>query len=155
MQRIGNKEKEENMDVKINDKKLKEVKEFKYLGSMITSQGGCEKEIKTRIGMAKTAFERNRKLLTAKTMDLRLRVRLARCLVWSVALYGSETRTMKKKEAQEIEALEMWIWRRMLNVSWREKRTNKSVLTRDWSRERDAENDSEKAKELDWPCDEG
>ena len=27
--------------------------------------------------------------------------------------------------------------------------------TRDWSRERDAENDSEKAKELDWPCDEG
>ena len=68
VQRIGNKEKEEKMDVKINDKKLKEVKEFKYLGSMITSQGGCEKEIKTRIGMAKTAFERNRKLLTAKTM---------------------------------------------------------------------------------------
>ena len=41
-------------------------------------------------------------------------------LVWSVALYGSETWTIRKEDMRRLEAFEMWIWRRMEKVSWTE-----------------------------------
>ena len=41
---------------------------------------------------------------------------------------GAEGWTIKKSDKNRIEALEMWCWRKMLEVSWREHRTNKSIL---------------------------
>ena len=35
---------------------IEQVNSFNYLGSMLTSDGRCEKEIRRRIGMAKTSF---------------------------------------------------------------------------------------------------
>jgi hypothetical protein len=43
-------------------------------------------------------------------------------------LYGSESWTVRKKERKKIDAFELWTWRRILRVSWTEKRTNLSVL---------------------------
>jgi hypothetical protein len=53
---------------------------------------------------------------------------MVKTLVWSVALYGSETRTMRKDDIKRLEAFEMWIWRRMERVSWREHKTNEGIL---------------------------
>ena len=39
--------------IKLNGNEIKQVMQFKYLGSMITSDGKCEKDITSRIGMAK------------------------------------------------------------------------------------------------------
>jgi len=49
-------------------------------------------------------------------------------MVWAVFLYGAEGWTIKKSDKNRIEALEMWCWRKMLRVSWRERTTNKSIL---------------------------
>ena len=43
---------------------LKQVKEFYYLGSIITEDGRSEKEIKCRIDMAKGKFKDNKMILT-------------------------------------------------------------------------------------------
>jgi len=49
--------------------------------------------------------------------------------VWSVALYAAETWTMDTQaDRDRIEALEMWIWRRMEKISWMDKVTNEDVL---------------------------
>ncbi|KAL4083941.1 hypothetical protein QTP88_029258 [Uroleucon formosanum] len=48
--------------------------------------------------------------------------------VWSVALYGCETWVLNKAEQKFLESFEMWCWRRMLRVSWVERRTNENVL---------------------------
>jgi len=34
----------------------------------------------------------------------------------------------KKSDRDKINSLEMWCWRRLLGVSWREHRTNESIL---------------------------
>jgi len=34
----------------------------------------------------------------------------------------------RSRTKNRIDALEMWCWRKMLGVSWREHRTNKSIL---------------------------
>ena len=51
-----------------------------------------------------------------------------KALVWSALIYGAEVWTLFKSDVN-IMAAEMWIWRRMLGVSWKEKRTNASILS--------------------------
>ena len=53
-----------------------------------------------------------------------LKVQLMKTLVWTVALYGSESWTLKKGDELRINAFELWCWRRMLRVSWRDRKTN-------------------------------
>ena len=43
-------------------------------------------------------------------------------------LYGCEAWTLKKADEKRLEAAEMWFYRRLLKVSWTEKRTNESIL---------------------------
>jgi len=59
---------------------------------MLKEDGRCTCEIKSRIAMAKAAFNKKKKknLFTSK-LDLNLRKRLVRCYVWSITLYGAET----------------------------------------------------------------
>ena len=54
-------------------------------------------------------------------MNLELKKRIMKCLVWSVALYAAETWTFTQTDRRGLEAFEMWIWRRMEKISWLEK----------------------------------
>jgi hypothetical protein len=71
-------------------KQLENVKCFKYLDSILTNDGRCMCEIKSRIAMAKAAFNKKKTLFTSK-LDLNLRKKLVKCHIWSIALYGAET----------------------------------------------------------------
>ena len=48
-----------------------------------------------RIAIANEAFNRKMSLLTSK-LNIELKTKVIRCYVWSIALYGSETWTLKK-----------------------------------------------------------
>ena len=76
--------------ITIDQKQLENVKCVKYLGSMLTDVGRCTCEIKSRIAMAKAAFNKKKNHFTSK-LDLNLRKKLVKCYVWSMALYGAET----------------------------------------------------------------
>ena len=55
------------------------------------------REVKFRISMAKSAFNKNTALFTSK-LGLNLRKRLFKCYIWVIALYGTETWTFQKVE---------------------------------------------------------
>ena len=61
-------------------------------------------------------------------MDGKLKKKIIKAVVWSGALYGSETWTMRKNEIHSLQAFEMWIWRRMEKISWKHNVTNEQVL---------------------------
>ena len=75
--------------ITIDQKQLKNIKCFKYLGSVLTDNGRCTCEIKPRTAMAKAAFNKKKYLFTNK-LDLNLRKKLVKCYVWSMAVYGAE-----------------------------------------------------------------
>lgn len=79
--------------------------------------------------MAKEALSKKKRILCSK-LDLEFKKRLVRCFVWSVATHGAETWTLRKEDRRLLEALEMWIWRRMERISWTEKVRNEEVLQR-------------------------
>jgi ABC-type polysaccharide/polyol phosphate transport system ATPase subunit len=54
------------LQIKINNKPVENVVEFKYLDSMIKYDARCAQEIKARIAMAKAAFNRKKILFTRK-----------------------------------------------------------------------------------------
>jgi hypothetical protein len=62
---------------------------------MITNDARCTREIKSRIAMAKAAFNKKTTLFKS-TLDLNLRKQLVKCYIWSTALYGAETWTLRK-----------------------------------------------------------
>ena len=66
--------------ITIDQKQLENLKCFKYLGSMLTDDGRCTCEIKSRISMAKAAFNKKKNLFTSK-LDLNLRKKLVKCYV--------------------------------------------------------------------------
>jgi hypothetical protein len=68
--------------------------------------GRCICEIKSRIAMAKAAFNNKKNLFTSK-LDLDLRKKLVKCNIWSVALYGAETWTIRAVGQKHVESFEM------------------------------------------------
>ena len=99
-----------------------------YLGYMATEDGKCDKEIKRIIRIARTAFESMAKILISRNISIELRSRIAKCYIWSTLLYGAETWTLTKVTSDKLEAFEMWLYRRMLRISWKEHKTNADVL---------------------------
>jgi hypothetical protein len=56
----------------IDQKQLENVECFKYLGNILTNDGRCTCEIKSRIAMVKAAFNKKKTPFTSK-LDLNLR----------------------------------------------------------------------------------
>src|SRR3984885_9688321 len=118
---------EKNMKITINGEVIEQVTEFCYLGSLISEDAKCHKEIKKRIAMGKEAFTKRKELLKGG-LNRDLKKRMVKALIWSVTLYGAETWTMRGEDVKRIEAFEMWIWRRMERISWVEHKSNEEVL---------------------------
>lgn len=114
--------------IEARGRRIEQVEKFSYLGSLITEDCRCEKEIKTRIGIAKSAFTRMKAYLTNRKLSTEIRKRAAKTFVWSTLLYGCETWTVSRKMQEKLEAAEMWLWRRILKIPWTARRTNEDVL---------------------------
>jgi hypothetical protein len=75
-------------------------------------------DLKARIATAKAAFNKKKTLFTSKlNLLLKLRKKLAKCYIWSIALYGAETWSLRKLDQKYLESFEMWCWRRMEKIS--------------------------------------
>ena len=61
---------------------------------MLTNDARCACEIKRRIAMVEVAFNKKRALFTS-ILDWELREKLVKCYIWSTALYGAETWTLR------------------------------------------------------------
>jgi len=95
--------------IMIDQKQLENVECFKYLylGSILTNDGRCTCEIKSRIAMAKVAFSKKKNLFTS-TLDLNLIKKLVKCCIWSMAFYGAEIWTLREADQKYLESFEMW-----------------------------------------------
>jgi len=71
-----------------------------------------------------------RGLFFTSTLNLELRKKLVKCYIWSIALYGAETWTLRAVDHKHLESFEMWCWRRMEKISWTDHMRNEEVLLR-------------------------
>ena len=71
-----------------------------------------------------------KRTLFTSTLDFELRKKLVKCYIWSIALYGAETWTLREVDQKDLESFEMWCWRRMEKISWTDHLRNEDVLLR-------------------------
>ena len=116
------------VEITVDGKVLEQVKQYLYLGHIITEDGKCEVEIKRRIEIARSNFISMKNLLTSRTLHLNTRKKLIKCYVLSTFMYASETWTINQIMWDKIEAFEMWMWRKCMKISYTEHKTNEEVL---------------------------
>ena len=73
----------------LEGKQLDTVDSFNYLGSCITTEGGVERDIKGRIGKARSAFIRLDNIWKTTAFSKKIKLKLYNSCVLSVLLYGS------------------------------------------------------------------
>ena len=117
-----------NCHITIQGNPLKQVSQFKYLGSMITSDSRCIEEVKIRCGQAKATFKKLDTFLTNPRISITVRKIMLQCYVEPVLTYGSEAWTITKQIMKKIEATEMWFIRRMLRIPYTARVTNDKAL---------------------------
>lgn len=125
---ISKKVEKPTINISIDGNKIEQVGQFTYLGQILDENADHEKEIKRRIGISKSAFNNMKSIFQSRKINMKLKLRLLKCYIWSVLLHGVETWTISKKMEKRLEAYEMWLYRRIGRVSWTEKKTNKEVL---------------------------
>ena len=78
--------------------------------------------------MGSSAMQSLSLLWKRKYISTTTKIRLLKALVWSVAIYESEGRTLHSKEEKYIEAFEMRCYRRLLRIPWTQHKTNEWIL---------------------------
>ena len=104
------------------------VADFVFLGSKITADGDCSREIKSLLLLGKKVMTNSDSILKSRDIALSTNVRLVKAMVFPVVMYGCESWTVKKAEHRRIDAFELWCWRRFLRVPWTARRSNQSIL---------------------------
>ena len=74
-----------------------------------------------------------------------------KCFVWSVALYGEETWTLRRNEQKRLEAFKIWTWRRMERVKLDGQNKKWSCAIKSGRRENNAGTDREEERKLAGP----
>ena len=117
-----------NVSIDVEGETIAKANSFKYIGAIKTSTGSCSEDTKARIVRAKKATMELDTIGKDRGIRKELKMKLVKALIWPVITYGAEGWTLKKDDERRLEAAEMWCYRRLLRITWTEKRTNKSIL---------------------------
>ena len=83
---------------KIDGETVDTVTEFIFLGSKITADGNCSREIKRCLLLGRKAMTNLDSILKSRDIILPTKVRVVKAVVFSVVKYGCESWTIKKAE---------------------------------------------------------
>ena len=95
---------------------------------MVNTESNIMQEVNRRINIARTSVKKMNKIWKSKAVNYKLKLRLVRSTAFAIASCGSESWTFSGKVQKKLNAFEMWTYRRILRVSWKDKRTNEWVL---------------------------
>ncbi|XP_044573417.1 uncharacterized protein LOC123257659 [Drosophila ananassae] len=77
--------------ITISSKTVDFVDHFTYLGTIISSSGGVEKDVESRLCKARSAFGRLHRIWRNQQISRRTKLRIFNACVKSILLYGAET----------------------------------------------------------------
>ena len=84
------------------------VRDFIFLGSKITADGDCSREMKRCLLLGRKVMTNLDSILKSRDITLPTKVHLVKAMVFPVVMYGCESWTVKKVECRRIDAFELW-----------------------------------------------
>ena len=92
---------------------METVRVFIFLGSKITADGNCSREIKRHLLLGRKAMANLASILKSRDITLPTKVRIVKAMVFLVVMYRCESWIIKKAEHQRTDAFELWCRRRL------------------------------------------
>ena len=83
---------------KIDGEIVETMRDFNFLGSKITADGDCSREIKRRLLLRRKVMTNVDSILKSRDITLSTKVRLVKAMVFPAVMYGCESWTVKKAE---------------------------------------------------------
>ena len=119
----------ENSDanIQVEGEEIECVNQFIYLGSLISNDNDCSKEIKRRIGIAAGALGKLCDIWKSSSVLLKEKMKLLDACVFSTLMYACETWTLKKTDIQRLNSFEMKCYRKVLGIRWNQFVRNERV----------------------------
>ena len=112
----------------IDGETVETVGDFIFMGSKITADGDCSREIKRHLLLGRKVMTNLDNILKKQRHYLANKCPSSQAMVFPVVIYGCESWTVKKAEHPRIDAFELWCWKRLLRVPWTARRSNQSIL---------------------------
>ena len=107
---------------------METVTDFIFLGSKITTDGGCSHEIQRHLFFGRKVLMSLDNVLKSKDTTSLIKVHLVKAVVFPVVMHRCESWTIKKAECGRTDAFKLWFWRRLLRVPWTARRSTQSTL---------------------------
>ena len=82
----------------IDGETVETVGDFIFMGSKITADGDCSREIKRHLLLGRKVMTNLDSILKSRDITLLRKVHLVKAMVFPVVMYGSESWTLKKAE---------------------------------------------------------
>ena len=115
--------------ITVNDSALAAVGSFKYLGHRVTTKGTLDCELENRICSAAAAFGRlDKRVFSSHDLQRDTKLLVYNAIVIPTLLYGAETWTTYRRHIKALEQYHQRCLRRILGITWEDRRTNISVL---------------------------
>ena len=87
---------------------METVTDFIFLGSKITTDGGCSHEIQRHLLFGKKVLMSLDNVLKSRDITLQTKISIVKAMVFPVVMYRCDNQTIKKAEHQRIDAFELW-----------------------------------------------
>ena len=108
-------------ELTLQRKKVKRAKNFKYLGSTVSSDGRCEEEVKRRIQAGWMSWRKVSGVLCDRKLSAKVKDKMYKSVVRPTMLYGME----RQEGKMDVAELKMVRW--ALGVTRKDKIRNKYV----------------------------
>ena len=93
--------------LQIDGEAMETARDFILLGSKITADGDCSREIKRCLLLGREFMINLDSILKSRDITLPKKVCLVKAMVFPVVMYGCESWTIKKAEHRRIDAFEL------------------------------------------------
>ena len=114
-------------EVVISEGVVKEVSQFKYLGSVLVADGKLDVELNIRKGRAYGRFNAFMKLWGSKHLSVSTKVKRYRAYVLPILLFGSEAWALSKEQSLMLERVHNSCLRSILGVKLSDRHSNAHV----------------------------
>ena len=116
--------------VRVDNYTLPFTNNFTYLGSVVTTEGGADRDIQQRLAKARAAFKNLQAVWKSSQYTIRTKLNLYKSCIIPILLYGSECWRMTENDLNKLSTFHTKSLRRILKVFWPNTISNQDLLIR-------------------------
>ena len=119
------------VNIRVGDQIIEEVEDFTYLGSTLTRNPTCDRDVENRIKAAHSAYDRLwHRVFGNHALTTETKVMAFKAVVLSTLLYACETWMPYRRNIKRLEQFQQSKLRQILKIRWEDKVSNNEVLQR-------------------------